>query len=118
MNAILLNTFAAGFFYLAAGICGLVRHFLLEPKLLAEPRTPRWLLRVFFGFSCVMIYVGLRFLTAWATGAATVTPPGATAIGVLVAVTIFTYKGSLLYDTVTRKASFTLDELIKRFKDL
>lgn len=118
MNANLLNTFAAGFFYLAAGICGLIRHFMLEPKLLAEPRTPKWLLRVFFGFSTVMIYVGLRFLTAWATGAAVVTPPAATSIGVLVAFAICVYKGSLLYDTATRKASFTLDELIKRFKDL
>lgn len=115
---VLMTTFVAGFFYLFAGVCGLVRHFLLEPKIADGPKTPKWLLRVFFAFSTVMIYVGLRFLTAWYTGAALTVGPAATGIGVLVAVTTATYKGSLLYDTFTRKASFSLDELIQRFKDI
>lgn len=114
----LLNTFAAGFLFTLAGIFGLVRHFILEPHLPAEPRTPKWLMRVFFGFSTVMIYVGLRYLTAWYTGAAITAPPAATGLGVLLAFTLFVYKGSLLYDTITRKAAFTLDELVKRFKEL
>lgn len=114
----LLNTFAAGFFYTLAGICGLIRHFLLEPKLPALPKTPRWLLHVFFAFSAVLIYIGLRYLTAWYTGAATVTPPAATGLGVLLSATLLTYKGSLLYDTATRAPFFTMDELVKRFKEL
>lgn len=118
MNDILINTFLAGLLYLVAGIAGLIRHFLLEPKLVNEPRTPKWLMRIFFGFSTVMIYCGLRFLSAWYTGAAVTTPPGVGGMGVLLAVTLAIYKGSLLYDTITRKAAFTLDELIRRFKEL
>lgn len=113
-----MTTFAAGFFYLFAGVCGLIRHFMLEPRIATMPRTPSWLLKVFFVFSTVMIYVGLRFLTAWFTGAALTVGPAATGIGLLVAVATATYKGSLLYDTITRKASYTLDELIQRFKDI
>lgn len=114
----LLNTFAAGFFYSFAGTCGLVRHFLLEPKIANAPKTPQWLLRVFFAFSVVMLYIGLRFLTAWYTGAAMTVGPTATGIGVLAAFTTATYKGSLLYDTWTRKMAYSLDELISRFKDI
>jgi uncharacterized membrane protein len=114
----LINTFVSGVFFLLAGIFGLVRHFLLEPRIPVEPKTPTWLLRVFFGFSTVMLYVGMRYLVAWYTGAALYVPPAATGLGVLIALAVFTYKGSLLYDTVTRKAHFSLDELIQRFKDM
>lgn len=113
-----LMTFAAGALYLIAGLCGLIRHFLLEPRLVIIPRTPRWLLRIFFGFSTVMIYVGLKFIAVWAEGLATQSPPGVTGLGVLIAFTIFTYKSSLLYDTLTRKSSMTMDELVQRFKEL
>lgn len=114
----LLNTFAAGFFFTLAGVFGLIRHFLLEPAMEDHPKAPKWLLRVFFGFSTVTTYVGLRYLTAWYTGAAVVAPPAATGLGVLLAFTLFVYKGSLLYDTHTRKPFSTLDELIRRFKEL
>lgn len=115
---LLINTFFAGFFYLLAGLFGLTRHFLLEPRMPDLPKTPRWLLRVSFGFSVVMVYAGLRYLTAWGSGIATTVPPAATGFGVLLAFSIFTYKGSLLYDTWTRKASFSLDELLDRMRNL
>lgn len=115
---LLVNTFFAGTFYLLAGVFGLTRHFLLEPHIPEQPKTPVWLLRVFFTFSAIMIYVGLRYLTSWFTGAAIVAPPAATGLGVLISGTILMYKGSLLYDTATRKATFSLDELIERLKNL
>lgn len=118
MISLMINTFMAGLFYTLAGVFGLTRHFLLEPKIADMPKTPRWLLQVFFAFSVVMIYAGLRYLTAWATGQATTVPPAATGFGVMLAFAIFGYTGSLLYDTFTRKASFTLDELIERFRKL
>lgn len=115
---LMLNTFFAGLFYSMAGIFGLTRHFLLEPRIPELPKTPVWLLRVFFAFSAVMLYVGMRYFTAWYTGVAIVAPPAATGLGVLISFTILTYKGALLYDTITRKAAFSLDELIERLKNL
>lgn len=115
---LMLNTFFAGLFYTMAGCFGLTRHFLLEPRIPDNPKTPVWLLRVFFAFSAVMLYVGMRYLTAWYTGIAVVAPPAATGVGVLIALAILSYKSALLYDTVTRKAQFTLDELIERLKKL
>jgi hypothetical protein len=114
------NTLAAGILFLFAGLCGLVRHFLLEPTLPAEvlPKTPRWLLRIFFGFATVMAYVGLRYILIWNSGLATTVPPGVTGLSVLIAGTIFTYKGALLADTLTRKPDFTLDDIITGLKRL
>lgn len=114
----LINTFLAGSLYSLAGIFGLVRHFMLEPNSPHDAHAPTWLMRIVFGFSTVLIYVGLRFLTSWATGAAITTPPAATGLGVLLALALFIYTGSLLYDTMTRKPNFTLDELIERFRNL
>ena len=115
---LLINTFLAGTFYLLAGCFGLVRHFLLEPTMTNLPSTPKWLLRVFFGFSVVMVYVGLRYITVWASGEATTVPPAATGLGVLIAFTIFTYKSSLLFDTYTRKVPMSTEELFRRLKEL
>lgn len=113
------NTLATGMFFLLAGLCGLVRHFILEPSLAETlPRTPRWLLRVFFGFSVVMSYVGAKYLTLWYSGLATTAPPGSTGMGVLIAGTILSYKAALLADTLTRKPSFTLDDIIEGLKRL
>ena len=113
------NTLAVGLFFLFAGLCAIARHFILEPALAEKlPRTPRWLLRVFFGFGVVMCYVGARYLTVWYSGLATTVPPGSTGLGVLIAGTVFTYKASLLADTLTRKPDFTLDDIITGLKRL
>jgi hypothetical protein len=113
-----LNTLIAGLCFLCAGVCGLVRHFLLEPTLEQLPKTPRWLLRIFFGFATIMTYVGARYLCVWYSGAATTVPPGVTGLGVLIASTVFTYKAALLADTLTRKPSFTLDDIMEGLKRL
>jgi hypothetical protein len=41
------NSLVAGLSLVLAGGCGLVRHFLLEPKVATYPQAPRWLLKVF-----------------------------------------------------------------------
>jgi len=92
----LTNSFYAGLFYTLAGCFGLIRHFLLEPRMPNYPRAPQWLLHVFFGFAAILIFAGLRFLCAWATGEGRSVPPGATGMGVLLAAALFVYKGSML----------------------
>ena len=52
----------AGLFNFAAGTCGLSRHFQLEPGMANHPKAPKWLPNVFFTFSSVLIYAGLRFM--------------------------------------------------------
>jgi hypothetical protein len=48
------NPLVAGVCLILAGNCGLVRHFLLEPKVANYPQAPRWLLTVFFFFAVVV----------------------------------------------------------------
>lgn len=99
----LVNSLFAGSFYLLAGICGLVRHFLLEPGMANYPRAPKWLLNVFFMFSCVLMYAGLRFLWVWATGEGVTVPPGVTGMGVMLAAATFIYKGSMLFNVARQR---------------
>jgi hypothetical protein len=99
----LINTFSAGLFYLLAGCCGLVRHFLLEPGMGNYPRAPKWLLHVFFMFSSVLIFAGLRFLWAWGSGEGATVPPGVTGMGVLLAFATFGYKASMLYNVARQR---------------
>jgi len=95
---VLTNTLIAGSAYVIAGILGLARHFMLEPKVKAQPKAPAWLLHVFFCFSAILVYVGLRFLWAWGSGAAHTAPPGATGMGLLMALALLVYKAALLKD--------------------
>jgi len=112
-----LQTFFAGLLYMVAGLCGLTRHFLLHPTVPeGTPRPPKWLLGVVFGFSVVMIYSGLRYLTAWYIGEATTVPPGVTGYGVFIALTLAMYKVSMLTDTIMRKPVWTLTDLAKELK--
>ncbi|MEG3089489.1 hypothetical protein [Sphingomonas sp. PB4P5] len=99
----LTNSFWAGSLYLLAGLCGLVRHFLLEPNVPNYPQAPRWLLNVYFMFAAVLIFAGLRFLTVWLSGEAATIPPGATGMGVLLALATFTYKGSMLFNVARQR---------------
>jgi len=99
---VLLNSLLAGMFWLAAGLCGLTRHFLLEPRLVGYPKSKEWLQNVFFVYASCLIFVGLRFLTIWYTGEANVSPPGATSMGVFIAAITLIYKSSLLADTISK----------------
>lgn len=108
------NTFIAGLLFFLSGVSGLVRHFLMHPTVPENtPRPPKWLLGVVFGFSTIMIYAGLRYLTIWMTGQATDVPPGASGMGVLIAGTIFAYKISMLIDTIKRKPVWAMADLVK-----
>lgn len=99
----LINSLLAGVFYFVAGTSGLVRHFLMEPGMTHYPPAPKWLLHIFFIFSSVLIYAGLRFLWAWGTGEGVNTPPGATAMAVLLSFTTMIYKLSMLYNVMRQR---------------
>lgn len=85
----------AGIFMTIAGSCGLLRHFLLEPKVLTYPRAPSWLLSVFFFTSAVFIFIGTRYLAAWVMNEPG-TPPNASPMAVFLAGTLLVYKAALL----------------------
>jgi hypothetical protein len=114
----LINSLFVGLFYLFAGLCGLVRHFLLEPGMANYPKAPKWLLNVFFAFSSVLIYAGLRFLWVWATGEGVRVPPGATGMGVLLAFATFVYKASMLYNVLRQRYPVAVWARLNRISDL
>jgi len=114
----LTNTFWAGAFYLLAGLCGLIRHFLLEPQMPNYPRAPKWLLHVFFAFAAVLVYAGLRFLWAWGTGQGTSVPPGTTGMGVLLSFAVFAYKASMLYNVALQRYPTETWARLNRITDL
>ncbi len=114
----LFNSLAVGLFYFAAGLCGLVRHFLLEPGMPNYPKAPQWLLNVFFAFSSVLIYAGLRYLWMFGTGEGATVPPGATGMGVLLAFATFVYKGSMLYNVLRQRYPVAVWARLNRISDL
>jgi hypothetical protein len=115
-----MNSFSlwAGMFYLLAGLCGLVRHFLLEPTIPNYPRAPSWLLNVVFGFAALLIYAGLRYLWVWGTGEGSTTPPGATGMGVLLGAGLFIYKGAMLYNVARQRYPVETWRRLNRITDL
>jgi drug/metabolite transporter (DMT)-like permease len=98
---IVSNSLLAGAALVLAGLCGLIRHFLLEPKVANYPQAPRWLLTVFFFFAAVLIFLGMRFLLAWHLEEPS--PPGATAAGALLGIALLIYKGSLLINVLHQR---------------
>jgi len=61
-----MNTFevVAGFAAMVASFAMAARHILLSPSSSAWPRAPRWLCRVLFGGSVVMLYGGMNLVFA------------------------------------------------------
>ena len=114
----LINSLLAGLFYFAAGSFGLVRHFLLEPGMANYPKAPKWLLNVFFAFSSVLIYAGLRFLWAWGTGEGATVPPGVTGMGVMLAGATFVYKASMLYNVLRQRYPVAVWARLNRITEL
>lgn len=98
-----VNAFWAGLFYLLAGVCGLVRTFLLEPHVPSYPKAPQWLLHVCFLVSVVLMFSGMRFLWAYASGAAVTVPPGATGNGVLMAFALFAYNAAMMINVARQR---------------
>lgn len=114
----LTNTLLAGVFYLLAGICGLVRHFILEPRMENYPRAPGWLLNVVFAFAAVLIFAGLRFLWAWGSGAAASIPPGATGMGVVLSASLLMYKASMLGNVLFQRYPAEVWMRLERISEL
>jgi hypothetical protein len=96
------NTLAAGILLTASGSCGLLRHFLLEPKTPNYPKAPSWLLGVFFIFSTFLIFIGLRYINTAIIGVDT-TPPGAATVMVSMSAMLFFYKVSLLTNVLMQR---------------
>lgn len=89
------NTLFAGVCMTLAGSMGLLRHFLLEPRIETFPRALKWLLAVFFFTASSFVYLGLRFLAAWWLQEPGV-PPQATPTAAYLAGVLLLYKASLL----------------------
>lgn len=109
------DSLLAGLPLVIAGICGLVRHFLLDPTMLRYPRAPGWLLGVFFLFSSVLIYAGLRFLLAWYLEQPGV-PPNAQPMMVVLAWAVLMYKGSMLWNVFKQRHPAQIWERIYRLQ--
>lgn len=57
------NIFTGGFFVLA-GLSALVRQSLLEPDSPQYPKAPAWLRMCMFGFSAVLMFTGLHYISS------------------------------------------------------
>jgi hypothetical protein len=101
-SALLDNSLIAGVFLTLAGLSGLARHFLLEPQTASYPKAPVWLNAVVFMFASVLIFLGLRFLAAFATGAEGI-PPNAGPTMALLSVFLAAYKISMLVNVLRQR---------------
>lgn len=105
------NSLIAGVFMVASGCSGLARHFLLEPAAAHYPKAPAWLNFVFFLFSSVLIFLGLRFLVAYVSGAVG-SPPNAGPTMAFLSIFILIYKVSMLVNVLRQRLpSGTWDRL-------
>lgn len=100
--SVFANTLAAGIMFTAAGSCGLLRHFLLEPTSPNYPKAPKWLLGVFFIFSTFLMFVGLRYINTAIAGVYEV-PPGAATLMVAVSAMLLFYKSALLLNLLLQR---------------
>lgn len=111
------DSLLAGLPLVVAGICGLVRHFLLEPRMEHYPKAPGWLLLVYFAFAVVLIYLGLRFLLAW-LGESDRIPPNAQPGFVLMGWTAFLYKGAMLLNVLRQRYPVAVWRRLNRLHDM
>lgn len=110
------DSLLAGIPLAVAGICGLVRHFLLEPRMEHYPKAPGWLLFIYFIFSVVLIYLGLRFLVAW-FGEDRGIPPNAQPGFVMLGWTVLLYKGAMLINVLRQRYPVEFWRRINRIQD-
>lgn len=106
------NSLIAGVFFMAAGILGLVRHYLLEPKIANYPQAPAWLLKDFFFFAGVLVWWGLRYLGTWWEGE--VTQPST----VFFAFSVLLYKGGLFVNTLRQRLPAHLWQRLNRINEI
>lgn len=84
-----------GIFWLLAGVCGMIRHFLLEPRTTTYPRAPAWLLAVFFAAATFFIFLGLRFVAAYVAREPGI-PPQASPSMMATSMVVLIYQAALL----------------------
>lgn len=106
------NTLVVGLFFMVAGMLGLARHYLLEPKIANYPQAPRWLLTIFFYFGAVLIWWGMRYLGAWWDGAPT--QPST----VFFALSVLIYKGGLFVNTLRQRLPAHLWARLNRINEI
>ena len=112
------NAFFAGLFLFIAGVFGLMRHFLLEPGIQNYPKAPSWLLKVYFLFATVLIYMGLTYFTVWFMGGPNTIPPGASPKMVLLSFAILFYKGSMFVNVLRQRYPPEVWARINRLQDI
>lgn len=110
------DSLLAGVPLVVAGICGYIRHFLLEPRAEHYPKAPGWLLVVFFIFSSVLVFLGLRFIVAW-VGENPSIPPNAQPAFVLLGWTVLLYKGSMLLNVLRQRYPIAVWRRLNRIND-
>lgn len=82
MTVIVLNLTAATGLILAAACVGM-RQILLGPNAKTWPKADRWLLMVMFGYAAVLLYFGVRLLSATFDGVTAIPPDASTRFVVL-----------------------------------
>lgn len=111
------DTLAAGVFLLMAGSFGLLRHFLLEPRMPNYPKAPPFLLAVFFLFATVLIVVGLRYINAWIAGETTI-PPAASPTMAFLSFMIMFYKGTMLFNVLRQRLPARLWDRLNNIQNI
>lgn len=117
LNSWINDTLLAGACLSVAGISGLARHFLLEPRIATYPRAPKPLLAVFFVTSVTFLFLGARFLAVYVNGERGV-PPEATHSLALLAVVLMLYKLSNLVNVLRQHYPATVWSRINRISDI
>lgn len=85
-----------------AGILGLMRHLLLEPRMLKYPKAPPIVLFGVFVLSAGALVVGFQLLLVWASGVMTV-PPGPQSKLQWITHCLLIYKSCMLGHTIMQR---------------
>lgn len=100
-----------------AGICALVRHFLLEPVSLNYPKAPAWLRAVLFLFGATLIYVGSKFLWTFISGAPNTIPPQPSPYTQLLSIMVCAYKVAMLANILLQRYPAETWRRLQRIQD-
>lgn len=94
-----------GILLFLAGCLTLARHYLLEPVSDHYPKAPFWLRNSMFLFATVLIFVGMQFLWAFASGAPNTIPPQPSPYTQLLSFALFLYKAAMLANILRQRYS-------------
>lgn len=105
-------TLISSILLMLCGMSALFRHHLLEPKMTAYPKAPRWLLLIFFGFGTGCLWLGIKMFLGHFCGET----PIQSRFFVLV-VLIFVLKTGLLINTVRQRLPEIQREKLNRAEE-